>query len=247
MNCFERWLSRWIPQLVLGATALVASAAPCRIEVVDKSCGWPVPLVELQTLHGVRFVTDNAGVIAFDLPELMGQETWFDVKGDGYEVKKDGFGYAGIRFTPEPGHAHRVEVDRTIIARRLGRITGGGLFGESQKLGAESAWRESGVLGQDSVQNAVYRGKLFWFWGDTILPPYPLGIFDSTGATTAPQPLASFEPPLRLPLDYFRDEKGVPKGLAKMPGSGPTWLSGLASLPDAQGREHLAAIYVKVQ
>jgi hypothetical protein len=134
-------------------------AAPCRIEVVDKACGWPVPLVELQTLHGVRFVTDNAGVIAFDLPELMGKETWFDVKGQGYEVKKDGFGYAGFRFTPEPGQVHRVEVERTIIARRLGRITGGGLFGESQKLGAEPAWRESGLLGQDSVQNAVYRGN----------------------------------------------------------------------------------------
>jgi len=225
----------------------MAAAAPCRIEVVDKECGWPVPLVELQTLHGVRFVTDNAGLIAFDLPELMGQETWFDVKGQGYEVKKDGFGYAGIRFTPEPGQVHRVEVERTVIARRLGRITGGGLFGESQKLGAEQAWRESGLLGQDSVQNAVYRGKLFWFWGDTTLPPYPLGIFDSTGATTSPQPLASFEPPLRLALDYCRDEHGVPMGLAKMPGPGPTWISACVSLPDAQGREHLVATYVKDQ
>src|SRR5580658_10011480 len=129
---FGRWATLGLLQLGLGAAALVCAAAPCRIEVVDKSCGWPVPLVELQTLHGVRFVTDNAGVIAFDLPELMGQETWFYVKGQGYEVKKDGFGYAGIRFTSEPGQVHRVEVERTIIARRLGRITGGGLFGESQ-------------------------------------------------------------------------------------------------------------------
>jgi hypothetical protein len=225
----------------------VSAPAPCRIEVVDKACGWPVPLVELQTLHGVRFVTDNAGIIAFDLPELMGRETWFEVRGQGYEVKKDDFGYAGIRFTPEPGQVHRVEVERTIIARRLGRITGGGLFGESQKMGVESAWRESGLLGSDSVQNAVYHGKLFWLWGDTTLPKYPLGIFDSTGATTSPQPLASFEPPLRLALDYFKDEQGAPRGLAKMPGEGPTWISALVSLPDAQGREHLVATYVKDQ
>ncbi len=234
-------------QLYLGAAALVSAAAPCRIEVVDKSCGWPVPLVELQTLHGVRFVTDNAGVIAFDLPELMGKETWFDVKGQGYQVKKDGFGYAGFRFTPEPGQVHRVEVERTIIARCLGRITGGGLFGESQKLGAELSWQESGILGSDSVQNAAYQGKLYWVWGDTTLPKYPLGIFDSTAATTAPQPLGNFEPPLRLPLDYFRDEKVAPRGVAKLPGSGPTWLSALVSLPDAQGREHLVATYVKVR
>src|SRR5580693_5166906 len=105
--------------LLVGKTAAFA-APPCRIEVVDKACGWPVPLVELQTLHGVRFVTDNAGVIAFDLPELMGRETWLEVTGQGYEVKKDGFGYAGVRFTPQPGAVHRVEVVRTIIARRLG-------------------------------------------------------------------------------------------------------------------------------
>jgi hypothetical protein len=246
-NIRRRRAWRGILQLAFGATALAAAAAPCRIEVVDKACGWPVPMVELQTLHSARFVTDNAGVIAFDLPELMGRETWFEVKGQGYEIKKDGFGYAGFRFTPEPGRTKRIEVERVIIARCLGRITGGGLFGESQKLGAEPAWRESGVLGQDSVQNAVYGGKLFWVWGDTTLPRYPLGIFDSTGATTAPQPLAALEPPLRLPLGYFRDKQGVPKGLAKMPGSGPTWISALASLPDAQGRERLVATYVKVQ
>jgi hypothetical protein len=241
------WSAAAVLFAMLVLTPPVAAAPACRIEVVDKSCGWPVPLMELRTLHGVRFVTDNDGVAAFDLPELLGRETWFDVIGDGYEVKKDGFGYAGFRFTPEPGGRHRVEVDRTIIARRLGRVTGGGLFGESQKLGAESSWSESGVLGSDSVQNAVHDGKLFWFWGDTVLARYPLGIFDSSGATTAPRPLAVFEPPLRLPLEYFRDRSGVPRGVAPMPGSGPTWITGCVSLPDARGREHLVTSYVKVK
>src|SRR4051812_41855460 len=100
----------------------------CRIEVIERGSGWPVPLVELRTTHHVRFVSDNAGVIAFDLPELMGRQTWFDVIGQGYEVPKDGFGSRGVRLTPEPGETLRVQVDRTIIARRLGRITGGGLF-----------------------------------------------------------------------------------------------------------------------
>src|SRR6267154_1927988 len=77
-------------------------AAPvCRIQVVEKGSGWPVPLVELRTTHRVRFVTDNAGVIAFDLPELMGKETWFDIIGHGYDVPKDGFGSRGVRLKPE--------------------------------------------------------------------------------------------------------------------------------------------------
>lgn len=134
----------------------------CRIEVVEKGSGWPVPLVELRTTHQVRFVTDNAGVIAFDLPELMGRETWFEVIGHGYEVPKDGFGKRGVRLLPEPGKTLRVEVNRTIVAQRLGRLTGGGIFAESQKLGRELDWKESGELGCDTVQNAVHRGKLFW-------------------------------------------------------------------------------------
>ncbi|MBI5388280.1 MAG: hypothetical protein HZA90_26750 [Verrucomicrobia bacterium] len=231
----------------LAAPWLAAAVEPCRIEVVEKGSGWPVPLVELRTTHQVRFVTDNSGVIAFDLPELMGRETWFDVIGYGYERPKDGFGYRGVRLKPEPGKTLKVEVNRTILAKRLGRLTGGGLFAESQKTGRELDGRESGVLGCDSVQNAVHRGRLFWAWGDTTMPHYPLGLFDMSSATTAVQPLTSFEPPLRLKLDYFTDAKGTPRGVAKMPGSGPTWVSGYVSLPDKTGTPRLVGTYVKIK
>jgi hypothetical protein len=220
---------------------------PCRIEVVEKGAGWPVPLVELRTTHQVRFITDNAGVIAFDLPELMGRETWFDVIGHGYEIPKDGFGYRGVRLEPEPGKTLRVEVVRTILARRLGRITGVGLFAESQKLGGERDWPEGGVLGCDSVQNAVHRGRLFWLWGDTTLARYPLGIFDGTSATTPMEPLTSFEPPVHLKFDYFTDAAGAPRGVAKMPGDGPTWVTGYLSLPDKSGTSRLVASYTKIK
>jgi hypothetical protein len=219
----------------------------CHIQVVEKGSGWPVPLVELRTTHQVRLVTDNAGVIAFDLPELMGREAWFDVIGHGYEMAKDGFGRQGVRLTPEPGKTLNVEVTRTIIARRLGRITGGGIFAESQKLGQELDWRESGILGCDSVQNAVHKGRMFWLWGDTTLARYPLGIFDGTSATTGVRPLEKFEPPIRLKLDYFTDEKGAPRGIARMAGEGPTWVSGYVSLPDKNGRERLVGVYLKVK
>ena len=125
---------------VLGF-ALMAHAAgpttaePCRIKIVEQGDGWPVPLVELRTTHQARFVSDNAGRIAFDLPELMGRETWFEVRGHGYEVEADGFGMRGVRLKPEPGRTLRVEVKRTILARRIGRLTGAGLFAESEKLG----------------------------------------------------------------------------------------------------------------
>jgi hypothetical protein len=236
--------SFWLALLLPG---LAAAIEPCRIEVVEPIAGWPVPLVELQTTHHMRFVTDNAGMIALDLPEVMGRDTWFDVTGHGYEVPKDGFGYRGVRLKPEPGKTLRVTVHRTIIAKRLGRLTGAGLFAESQKLGREPEWPESGVFGCDSVQTAVHRGKLYWAWGDTILPHYPLGIFDMSSATTAIQPLKSFEPPLRLTFDYFTDTTGTPRGVARMPGSGPTWVSAYVSLPDKTGAARLVGTYVKIK
>src|SRR4029077_20057586 len=57
----------------------------------------------------------------------------------------------------------------------------------------------------------------------------------------------SFEPPLRVKLDYFRDAKGKPRGVAKMPGRGPTWLTAYVTLPDTQGTPHLVATYLKIK
>lgn len=225
----------------------VEPVKPCRIEVVDKENHWPVPMVELTTTHNVKFVTDNAGRVAFDLPELMGEQTWLTVFADGYEAPADGFGMHGARVTMKPGETVKIELNRKSIAKRLGRLTGGGLFAESQKLGLEKDWKESKILGSDSVQNAVHNGRLFWAWGDTTLPNYPLGIFDTTSATTAVHPIEKFEPPLKVKLDYFADSSGRPRGVAKMPGSGPTWIFGLIALPDKTGKQRLVTPYIKVK
>ena len=187
-------LTPWLLGLLAFATTGFA-AQPCRIEIIEQGDGWPVPGVELRTVHGVRFISDNAGLIAFDLPELMGRETWFTIIGHGYGVKADGFGSKGVRLTPMAGKTLKVTVDRTILARRLGRLTGAGLFVESQKLGEQLDWKESGVLGSDSVVTAVLGGRLLWFWGDTNLSHYPLGIFNVSAASTD-----KFMPPTKATL-----------------------------------------------
>lgn len=149
----------------------------CRIQIIDAENGWAVPLVELRTTNNVRFYSDNAGVIAFDLRELMGVPTWFSVEGHGYAVTPDGFGFRGVRLIPESGKTLTVKVNRQLPAKRLGRITGAGLFGEAQRCGEFADWEDQGILGCDSVQNVIHGGKMFWAWGDTTLPGYPLGLF----------------------------------------------------------------------
>ncbi len=224
-----------------------ATAEPCRIEIVDAENNWPVPLVELRTTHHARFVSDNNGIIAFDLPELMGEETWLTVVGHGYGLPADGFGNRGVRLTPKPGARLTVKVHRQLPGKRLGRVTGAGMFGESQRFGLEEAWREQGILGCDSVQTAVHEGRLYWAWGDTVLAKYPLGLFHMIGATTDLQPLKSLQPPIRLRYDYFADEQGRVRNIAQMPGAGPTWLSGLVSLPDRTGKPRLVGTYAKIK
>ncbi|MDB6077367.1 MAG: hypothetical protein JWO82_1114, partial [Akkermansiaceae bacterium] len=189
---------------------------PFRIEVVDKENGWPVPLVELKTTHDVRHVTDNLGVIALDDPELMNHEVWFGIKGQGYGVAKDGFGYEGVRAKPVPGGKLRIEVERRIVAKRLGRLTGAGVFAEAEKLGDKVPEVDFGVHGCDTVQVARYGDRLFWLWGDTSIPQYALGIFTSTAATTGLKPFSRFEPPLVPPFDYFRNEHKEVRGVVDL-------------------------------
>lgn len=233
---------------ILLLAPLLHAAEPCRVEIVDKENGWPVPLVELRTTHEQRFISDNAGLIAIDDPDLLDRAVWFHVKGHGYGVKKDGFGYEGLRTSPVAGGTIRIEVERRNIAKRLGRLTGGGLFAESQKLGIESPGTESGIFGCDSVLMANDGKDLFWLWGDTTLPGYPLGIFQSTAATTSLKPIKDFKPPLSLPFHHFRDDEGKIRGVTQIPGEGPTWLTGMISLPLEEGEAHtLVATYSKIK
>lgn len=243
-SCRRRWFPFWTLLLILGMPPAGAIDA-CRIFIVDEELEWPVPLVELRSTNQIRFVSDNAGVIAMDDPGLMNREVWFSIAGNGYGVKPDGFGMRGVRITPRPGESLTIKVQRSSVAKRIGRLTGVGLFAESQKLGTEGEWEDGVVFGCDSVQNAVHRGKLFWSWGDTQIASYPLGIFHMTGATTSLRPFNSFQPPLRPAFDRFL-ENGKPRALANMPGSGPTWLTGFASLPDRNGMDRLVACYRKI-
>ena len=223
-----------------------SAEAPFRIEVVDRENGWPVPLVELRTTHQQSFFTDNAGLLAVDELDLLGREIWFNISSDGYQVKPDGFGSAGVRVKVEPGKKHRLEIERTMIAKRLGRLTGAGLFAHAAKLGEPVPLEESGVMGSDSVLVARYRGQIFWLWGDTSIPEYPLGNFNSTAATTAASPLAKFQPPLAMRYEYLRDDHKL-RGVAPIPGNGPTWLGAMTSVKNRAGEEKLVATYSKIE
>jgi hypothetical protein len=48
-------------------------------------------------------------------------------------------------------------------------------------------------------------------------------------------------------LDYYRDTAGAPKPIARMHGNGPTWVTGVASVPDQAGSTKLIGTFLKIK
>jgi len=230
------------------------------IRVVDEATGRGVPLVELRTTNDLRYVTDSAGYVAFREPGLMDRRVFFHLQSHGYETPKDGFGFRGRAFETKPGTIAVWPIKRRFAAERLYRITGAGIYGESQLLGLAppdaTPPLNAQVMGSDSVVCAIHRDRIYWFWGDTNRPDFPLGIFNVPGATS-PLPggrdakggeaSSGWSPDRGIPLSYFVDGQGRAKETAQMPGSGPTWINGVASLPDEEGRPRLLCTYEKIR
>jgi hypothetical protein len=222
-----------------------------RIQVVDAQTGRGVPLVELRTVNQIRHITDSNGIIAFDEPGLFGHKVFFTVTSHGYEFEKDGYGYRGKALELNEGGSARLTIRRLNMAERLYRVTGEGIYRDSVLTGDPVPTREpllnGQVFGQDSVVNTVYRGKVYWFWGDTNRPDYPLGNFHVPGATSDLPGHGGLDPSVGVNLTYFLDDRGFARPTAPMPGEGPTWISGLVVLKDNEGRERLFAAYAKVR
>jgi hypothetical protein len=213
------------------------------IEVVDEQTSRGVPMVELQTTSGIRFYTDSSGLVAFYEPGLMNQKVWFGISAHGYEFAPDGFGLRGASLLTKPGAIETLRIKRINIAERLYRITGEGIYRDTVLLGRKPPIAEpllnALVTGQDGILNAFYRGKLYWFYGDTSRLSYGLGNFAMSGATTAEPSM--LDPSRGFDLKYFTGQDGFARAMAPMAGEGVVWLFGLVVLPDTSGQDRMLA------
>ena len=245
-------LNKVVTAIMLVAGGYAAAGQPYfAITVVDEQTGRGVPLVRLETVNNIRYYTDSNGIVAFHEPGLMGQPVFFHVKSHGYEYPADGFEYRGVRLTPTPGGSAKIAMRRLNIAQRLYRVTGAGIYRDSFLVGGNAPTRRpllNGlVLGSDSVVNAVYRGRIYWFWGDTNRSAYPLGNFHVPGATSRLPSDGGLDPEVGVDLEYFEGEGGFAKETARMPGEGPTWIGGLVTVTGPDGSPQMLASYVKIR
>jgi hypothetical protein len=216
---------------------------PFAIQIVDEQTGRGVPLVELKTVSNVQFFTDSAGYAAIDDPAMLGHRVYFWISSHGYEYPADGFGFRGKAIELTPGGSITLKMKRRNIAERLYRVTGEGIYRDSVILGKKPPIDQplinAEVTGQDSVQNAIYQGKIWWFWGDTARQRYPLGHFGMSGATTLAPGAGGLSPREGVNLNYFTDAEGFARPMFDKEGAHPIWMSGLFVLKDDAGKEHM--------
>ena len=237
---------------VLALCALFPSAGtagkPFEIDVLDAATGRGVPLVELETMDNRLYVTDSAGRVAFDEAGQMGVPVWFSMRSHGYEFPLDGFGMTGMRFTPRAGEKVVVKAKRLNIAERVVRLTGQGIYRDTVMLGEKPPLAEpltnGGVVGQDSVQTAIYKGRIFWLWGDTMRMAYPLGNFRTACAWSERPGKTGLPPSQGVDFHYYVGKDGFAKEMCPLEKKeGVVWLFGLCVVRDEAGAEKLVAHY----
>ncbi|MBT3198953.1 MAG: hypothetical protein HN350_03465 [Phycisphaerales bacterium] len=239
--------------LLVGWAGLSRAAEPFGIRVVDSASQRGVPLVELETVNGMRFVTDSAGRIAFAEPGLMNSKVFFTIRSHGYTFPKDGFGFAGKALQISPGGSVILKIKRVNIAERLCRLTGGGIYRDTVLLGKKAPLARpllnGRVFGQDSAQAAIYRRKAYWFWGDTQRPGYPLGHFQTSGATVELLATGRLDQSRAIEYKYFTSPSGFSRKVCPLAETPATmvWIDGLAVVADASGAERLTTRYSQMK
>jgi hypothetical protein len=132
-------------------------------------------------------------------------------------------------------------MQRENVAERLYRLTGAGIYLD----GAPERGPESFVppAGLDSALATVYRGELFWIFGDARLLARPLGSFRSHAARSKLPERGGLDPSIGVELRFLRDGAELRQMV-----SDPhpiIWLTALRAARDAAG-ERLFATYQKI-
>ena len=162
----------------------------------------------------------------------MNKKVWSCVSAHGYEFPPDGFGIRGASLETKPGGTARLKMNASIPRSvSTGSPARGSIAYRDARPKPPIAepLLNAGVTGQDGILNAIYRGKLYWFYGDTEQASYALGNFAMCGATT--EKPDQLDPSVGLNLKYFVGGDGTVRAMAPIQGEGVVWLFGVVVIP----------------
>lgn len=221
------------------------------IQVVDKETKRGIPIAKVSTIARVDYYSDSNGNIAFFEKDFMDKEVYFVIEAEGYRFPKDSKGASATPMFTKVGGKKVLELERTQAAERLYRVTGSGIYRDTDLLELPSPikdpnWSKGNVVGQDSNIGIVHNGKAFFIWGDTFLPPKYEGNFSVAAATAELPESGGMDPNKGISLNYIVDEKGMSRSMIDLDGPGYVWFDWLMHVADDDGNEVLAAKYARV-
>lgn len=230
-----------------GGRGPATAKRPFVVRVVDDATGRSVPLVTIELAGSVRYVTDSAGIAALNEPSFSGSDVFAKITGPGYEFLAETLIGRGAILHVEPGASQEIRVHRTIIAERLYRLTGEGIYRDSVLAGLPAPIRRpllnAKVVGQDTVSATPYAGGIFWIWGDTTDPIF--ANFSVSAAVSDLPENGGLQPSVGVDYRYFIDAQGRDKAMLPLPRKGLVWIEGLFTVTDPQGRARLLATYTR--
>ncbi|MBA3483347.1 MAG: hypothetical protein H0T51_16180, partial [Pirellulales bacterium] len=239
-------LRLFVVALLLIRLAASAPRPACadvfQIRVVDSQTGRGVPLVEMTPLGGSTLLTDSNGIIALDDPALLNRSLSLGFRSYGYSER-------GGTMQTTSGASGEIAIERRNLAERLYRVTGPGIYEDSVQVGANvpiaNPLHNANVRGQDSVQAAVYKNQIYWFFGDTLYEA-GFGNFRTSGARSALPGQGGLDPSAGIDLNYFVDAGGSSRQMMPLNDPGPVWVDGVFTIPDAFGTERLVTHFSRM-
>ncbi len=131
------------------------------------------------------------------------------------------------------------------MAERLYRATGEGIYADSVTLGRRPPIAEplvnAEVAGQDSTQRVIYRGKVYWFWGDIEPAGVPARALRHGRGDERPARGRQVVAGRRNRLPLLRRQGRLPPTAVRAGGALLHWAEGMFVLKDTDGRERLLA------
>lgn len=232
---------------------LLSSVSSCGAEfgihVVDESNGRGIPMATVRLANGATHLTDSAGWVRIDEPGLMHRKLRIEVNSPGYGLAAEDSDSNSLLVQLAASGDAVIKLVRLDIAERAYRITGAGIYRDSELLGREvplpSGSFSSGLLSASGTQRITLGKKVLWCWRDALLSHERIPSLGVVGAFSQIPDSGGLDPTQGVHFSYLPTGSDQVESLLIAEEPGIMWIEGLASVQDENGADAVVAHYVR--
>ncbi len=199
--------------------------------------------------NGVEHITDSAGWIRIEEPGLMHSRILVDVSSPGYRMPPGDKSAAGLEIALSPASEITVPLVRVDIAQRIYRVTGTGIYRDSELLKREVPLplgnHAAGLVSAWGVQRAALGTKVLWCWRQALLSNERNPSLNVVGAWSDHPEHGGLDPTQGIHYSYHTSGSDQAHSLLTADEPGGIWMEGLTSVPDESGKLQLVAHYTR--